>query len=166
MAFGDFVNLTAIPTPPTRGDEILDIVFTNMSGAVVETEVCPPLVPNAGGPGRPSDHNIVVIKFQLPRTRNFRWMRYSYRKYTKEGDIAFGEWIASHDWTEIVGDPSSMAEALGKMLDKAMEAFFPLITRRLRSDQDPWVNEGLEKMILRRKKIFKIQGRSKSWKKS
>ena len=58
-----------------------------------------------------------------------------------------------------------MAEALGKTLDKAMEAFFPLITRRLRSDQDPWVNEGLEKMILRRKKIFKSQGRSKSWKK-
>ena len=50
-------------------------------------------------------------------------------------------------------------------MDKAMEAFFPLITRRLCSDPDSWVNESLKKMIVRRKKIFKIQGRSKSWKK-
>ena len=58
-----------------------------------------------------------------------------------------------------------MAEALGKTLDQAMAMFFPLITRRLRSDQDPWVNVALERMIVRRKKIFKLQGRSKSWKK-
>ena len=57
-----------------------------------------------------------------------------------------------------------MAEALGRTLDEAMSVFFPLITRRLRSDQDPWVNAALEKMIRRRKKIS-IQGRSKSWKK-
>ena len=58
-----------------------------------------------------------------------------------------------------------MAAALGKTLDKAMDSFFPLITSRLRSDQDPWVNVALEKMIEQRKKIFRLQGRSKSWKK-
>ena len=46
-----------------------------------------------------------------------------------------------------------------------MDAFFPLITRRLHSDQDPLINGALEKMIARCKKIFKIQGRSESWKK-
>ena len=58
-----------------------------------------------------------------------------------------------------------MADALGNTLDWAMRMFFPLITRRLRSDQDPWINAHLEKLIERRKKIFKIQGRSRSWKK-
>ena len=57
---------------------------------------------------------------------------------------------------EIRGDPSGMAAALGRTLDEVMLVFFPLITRRLRSDQDHWINEVLEKMI---------QGRSKSWKK-
>ena len=61
-------------------------------------------------------------------------------------------WISSHDLIEIVGDTSSMAAALARTLDKAMSVLFPLITRRLRSDQDPWVNEALEKMIVRRKK--------------
>ena len=70
----------------------------------------------------------------------------------------------SHNWSEIVGNPSQMAQALGETLDRAMSTFFPLITRRLRSDQDPWINTYLEHLIERRKKIFKLQGRSKSWK--
>ena len=136
-----------------------------MHHAITEIEVVPPLVPDMGRPGRPSDHNIVLIKTRLVRNRKFKWLRYSYRKYTPEGDASFGEWILEHDWSEVRGDPSCMAESLGKTLDRAMDAFFPLITRRLRSDQDPWINVPLEKMIARRKKIFRIQGRSKSWKK-
>ena len=89
-------------------------------------------------------------------------MKYSYRKYTPGGDLAFGEWIEGHNWDEIRGSPSEMAAALGETLDKAMEAFFPLISRRLRSDQDPWINDALEGLIKRRKRIFAIQGRSKS----
>ena len=135
-----------------------------MTSAVIETGV-PPLVPDAGRPDRPSDHNIVVFKAELSRNRKFEWMRYSYRKHTPEGDVAFGEWILDHGWSEISGSPSEMAAALGRTLDKAMEVFFPLITRRLRSDQDPWINLPLEKIIERRKKIFWIQGRSSSWKK-
>ena len=83
----------------------------------------------------------------------------------EEGDAAFGQWIINHDWSEIKGNPSEKAEALGLTLDRAMGVFFPLITRRMRSDQDPRVNEYLEKMIVHRKRIFKIQGRSASWKK-
>ena len=58
-----------------------------------------------------------------------------------------------------------MAQALGTTLDWAMRTFFPLITRQLHSDQDPWIDKNLEKMIERWKKIFRIQGRSRSWKK-
>ena len=132
---------------------------------IVEDEVCPPLVPNFGQPGWPCDHNIIVITALLPRSRNFKWMRYSNRKYTEAWDKAFGDWISNHDWSEIQGDPSDMVKSLGATLDQAMLVFFPLITRRLRSDQDPWVNIALEKMIKCRNKLFKLQGRSKSWKK-
>ena len=96
ITFDDFSSITTIPTPPTRGDEILDIFFTNMASSVISTEVCPPLVPDVGRPGRPSDHNIVVVGVHLPRNRKFKRMKYSYRKYTKEGDLAFEEWIAGH----------------------------------------------------------------------
>ena len=106
----------------------------------------------------------MAVTFELARKRNFKWKRYSYRKYTPEGDVAFGEWLINHDWI-LTGDPSAMAAQLGATLDRAMSVFFPLITRRLRSDQDPWINTYLERMIERRKKMFKLQGRSKSWKK-
>ena len=90
-AFLDFPFLQAVDTPPTQGDEVLDIVFTNMGRLITEVAVFPPLVPNAGRPGRSSDHNIVCISFELALKRNFKWQRYSYRKYTPEGDVAFGE---------------------------------------------------------------------------
>ena len=43
IAISDFPNLSAVLTPPTRGDEILDIIFTNMHHAITETVVAPPL---------------------------------------------------------------------------------------------------------------------------
>ena len=39
--------------------------------------------------------------------------------------MAFGEWIVNHDWDEVKGNPSEMANALGNTLDQAMQAFFP-----------------------------------------
>ena len=42
IALEDFPSIYAVPTPPTRGDEVLDIVFTNMHHSLVESEVCPP----------------------------------------------------------------------------------------------------------------------------
>ena len=165
LALSDFSTILPVPTPPTRGDEVLDIVFTNVPRTVTAVEVCPPLAPNLGRPGRPSDHNLVCVALDLPRSNKLKWLKYSYCKYTKEGDAAFGEWLADHPWAETVGSPSDKAEALGTTLDWAMNQLFPLISRRLRSDQDPWINKYLEAMIERRKKFFKIQGRSKSWKK-
>ena len=97
IALEDFVGIVPVLTPPTRGDETLDIIFINMSSSVVETDVAPPLIPDSGRPGRPSDHNVVIIKFKLPRCRKFKWLRYSYRKYTECGDAALGEWIMGHD---------------------------------------------------------------------
>ena len=67
VALEDFRAINAIPTPPTRGDEVLDIIFTNMRQSVEAVYVSPPLIPDAGGPGRPSDHNIVTVTFNLPR---------------------------------------------------------------------------------------------------
>ena len=53
IAFDDFDNISPIPSPPTQGDEVLDIIFTNAPRSVIEIEVCPPLIPNSGRPGRP-----------------------------------------------------------------------------------------------------------------
>ena len=42
IAFDDFQSIQEVLTPPTRGDENLDIVFMNMSRSVKSVEVCPP----------------------------------------------------------------------------------------------------------------------------
>ena len=69
-ASNHFQSIQEVLTPPTRGDENLDIVFTNMSRSVTSVEVCPPLIPDQGRPGRPSDHNLVVVGFELERKKN------------------------------------------------------------------------------------------------
>ena len=112
------------------------ITFSNISRMVSSVEVCSPLVPDAGGPGRPSDHNVLHVVFDLPRKKKFKGLKYLYRKYTEEGDTAFGEWIMNYPWNEVRGSPSEMAEALGTTRDWAMSFFFPLVVRRLHFDQD------------------------------
>ena len=51
IALEDFPSIVQIMSAPTRGDELLDITFTNVPSAVTLVEVCMPLVPDAGGPG-------------------------------------------------------------------------------------------------------------------
>ena len=65
IAFGDFV--TSIP--PTRGDELLNIIFMNDMRLVADVLVCPPLGPYLGKLGRPSDHNIVHISLDLSQLK-------------------------------------------------------------------------------------------------
>ena len=55
----------------------------------------------------------------------------------------------NYQWREIVGNPSEMAEALGITLDWAMDQFSPLIVRRLCSDQDPWMEERMQRKIMK-----------------
>ena len=51
IALEDFPSIVQIMSAPTRGDELLDITFTNVPSAVTLVEVCMPLVPDTGGPG-------------------------------------------------------------------------------------------------------------------
>ena len=45
-----------------------------------------------------------------------------------------------------------------------MEEFFPLITVRRKSTDSPWVNNKIRKLIKRRRKVYRKEGRSAKWK--
>ena len=62
--------LNCIETPPTRGNSVLDVVYSNFAGAVENVEVLGPLQANNGVF---SDHKCVHVNASFPPTREFKW---------------------------------------------------------------------------------------------
>ena len=63
------------PTGPTRGDNTIDLIFTNTPGAVKPEETRTlPLLQSAAGSN--SDHKCVYKALSLPPARNFSSFRY------------------------------------------------------------------------------------------
>ena len=95
-----------------------------------------------------------------------KWLKYAYRYYNEESVAAFQDWIVLHDWGEVLGavGSNSKAEAYQRLVDGAVERFFPLITVRRKSTDLPWLNAKARRWIKRRKAIYRKEGRSSAWK--
>ena len=64
-------NLAPLETGPTKGDAVLDLIFTNERGAVKELRVLPPL---QSAQGSNSDHKCVFAEIGFKRERNYSWV--------------------------------------------------------------------------------------------
>ena len=57
-----------------------------------------------------------------------------------------------------------MAEILDSTLQGMMNECFPIVTKRFKNTDDPWITPAIRKRIKDRKKVFKRQRRSCKWK--
>ena len=113
-----------------------------------------------------SDHLVAYLTLDLPRRESFEWVTYSYRFFTEEAREEFGQWMVTHDWSEVweaVGSDAK-AEAYQAKMDWAMDAFFPLRTMKKKSTDLPWINRAIRKRIRRRMAVYRKEGRSELWK--
>ena len=107
-----FLNETevmhTINTGPTRGNNTLDLLHTNINEYIVEGSVLPPLS-TAGG--LMSDHRCVFAVAKVPERRNFTW-EFRYRRLRdKRREETFAEELAAVDWSpmRLSGDVNFMA---------------------------------------------------------
>ena len=126
--------------------------------------VLPPLGNLAG---TKTDHGVLYATAYLTRQRTFQWISYSYLQYTEDGCRKFRDWLESKDWSgmSIATDSSSKAEIYNRECLNAMKSFFPTITTRRKSSDDPWINDKIRKMVEKSRLAFKREGRSETWKK-
>ena len=64
----DFLDIQLIPSPPTRGNECLDLIYTNAVDAVRRCDGGPPLESNNG---TTSDHDSLIVSMSLPHRHSF-----------------------------------------------------------------------------------------------
>ena len=152
-----------ISTAATRGTAVLDILATNMNDQLTDSGVTSPVYNQQEVE---SDHGTVFAQFRMPRVPSYEIQNYTYFHHTQEGDLAFGRWLATQDWTSIkrTDSPSDQVVELHKLLEEGMTKSYQRKTRVKKSSEPCWMTDWLRDMIEDRREIFKKRGReSPDW---
>ena len=163
-AFAVDDDIALVQTGPTRGDNTLDLVFTNALGEVTEAVVLDPL---EAEDGKTSDHRCVAISTKFPKTRDFQWIKKTARKRSDEADGGFVKDLLKFGWRD--GCDRSPDELLGEFnaeIARLTDKHFPLVTIRKRSNEKPWITNGIRRRAKKKKMIYREQGRSQAWRRA
>ena len=114
-AFDNYEGFSEIEHGPTRGNEKLDKVWTNVPLVHTRAKILPPLATEAG---INSDHNCVAVQLNLERDRRFVWQKVWMRKKTRKGNAKFGQLLEQEDWEGLFAgqSPTQMVTTLHQKL--------------------------------------------------
>ena len=151
-----------IATSPTRGDNVLDVFYTNVPNNLVEQLVLPPLQSNSG---ISSDHRCVYAAVEFPVERGYHWVtKMKRRKRSREAEVAFARDLRTWNWDELQGsDVIYMVGALEKAVRTLTDLHFPLVRTRRRSTEHPWITASIRKLWRRKLRLYKRNGRCHRW---
>ena len=152
----------AVSTEPTRGDNTIDIVYTNVQQHinVNETRCLPPLRSNGGAD---SDHRCVYVDALFLPERNFKWVVKFRRTRDKSRERAFAADMTGWDWSGIGSGADTMADRLSEVIGKLTEKHFPLARVCKRSNESPWITTKIRKLWKRKIRIYRKGGRTDDW---
>ena len=155
-------ELSLIPSPPTRGQELLDLCFTDLTLPVkISAIVVDPVMPDIIGKGVPSDHLSVVISFTFPMQPKRSTKITTSRPLTQRVISLFMESMSSYDCERLSGkDIDEMVLSFDKTVQDAYIHAFPSKSFRSRPYDKPWMNNNVLDMITKRKKVYHKEGRS------
>ena len=160
-AFEEYTDIKQGPSLATRGGTALDLVFTNL-GDPTKVRSRPPL--NADS-GPKSDHNVLVLHHRLSHRHNFRKITIKHRRITEEGVKNFNRNVTLVDWRGIEGDnPSETVNRVNSVLLKIMDKHLQWRSFVIKSTDKKWMTPKIRRLIKIRKRVFKNEGRSKTWK--
>ena len=160
-ALADFPDIQQINHAPTRGDACLDIVYSNAPN--LNPSMWPPLETPTGVA---SDHDCVLITGHIERTRDFNWVKKTTRKHTDAALEEYGRRLAETDWDSLlpVGhQPDRMVEDFQNWVQVNTDELFPLKTVRCRSNEKPWITDGIRKLSRQKARVYKREGKSPLW---
>ena len=164
-ALEDYKDLQEVHVGATRGNKAIDRCFHNFGECIKKAGVLPPLeTPDSA---KKSDHLLVYAEAEIPRFEAYELITYSYRRYTEEAGEAFREWVVMHDWAGVLSAAGSNAKAAEyqRVVDCAMDVFFPVQTTTRKSSDYPWINWKVRRKVKQRRSVYYREGRSVKWKK-
>ena len=168
-------NLVQVVTKPTRIDPktgaeaLLDPVIMTLSQYYQEPLCLDPLDPDPDKDGKKSDHRIVLMKpINVINNKTARiTRRIKVRPIPESGIIKMRDWLMNENWESVFKAETAHKKAafFQEMLIQKFELIFPEKTRKINSDDAPWMTEKLKKLDRRRKRIYHKERRSEKWRK-
>ena len=149
---------------PTRKDNILSIIITDLRRFYIEPKIINPIPVDNPGKGAPSDHN-GVLAVPINNTE-------SNKRTTKQIKIVqpmplssineFSQSIRTIDWSFMMDGLSSseMVDTFQKMTNDLKNIHFPMKRISISSYDKPWITEELKSLRRRRQRIYSKEGRS------
>ena len=163
-------NFVQVVRKWTRMDPpaILDPVIMTLSNLYQEAMCLDPLDADLDKNGKPADHKIVLIKpIDVINNRCSRQIRkVKVRPFPQSGISRMRDWFIDFTWEDVFKAESAhqKAQNFQNILLKKLDEFFPEKTRKISSDDQPWVTHKLKQLDRRRKRLFHRERRSENWK--
>ena len=142
---------------PTRGENTLDKIITNISTHYEKPEITSPI-------GN-SDHN-TILWYPVSRVKKENKIRHRLVRPMPDSAIrAFGTWISSHDWSEVTEcrDVDDQCNQFYETLHAAIQRYFPLKKTKLHPSDKPWMSGEIKALIHDRQAAFH-RGDKEAWK--
>ena len=160
LEMGDDFQL--IVTPPTRGPNCLDRMYTNFGASITESDVSVPL--QADG-GCFSDHICAYATAEFPQLKDFTWEVRWTRKKSATAGLNFNAELVAWDWETMKGMPdvNEKVKYLESVIRELTDKHFPLVRVRKRSNEDPWIHQGIRRLSKKKIRIYKKSSRSQAW---
>ena len=156
-------QFTLVETGNTRGDKALDLVFTNAAQHVVLAGTRPPLETESG---ISSDHRFVEVALSLPKTKSLTYTKKTTRRRTASADARFAEELSLRPPVDDEGDVDVIVGRFTEGLMGLTDKHFPLQTTSRRSNEHPWITNGIRRRAKRKKRLFRRTGRSAAWRRA
>ena len=156
-----FEDVTIIRSAPTRGRNCLDVTFSNISDYITEGMITEPL---STAEGIRSDHNCLVYVANIPKERDYEWIKYRARKRTWKATAAFKRDLRSVSWEGLeLLSADDMVAAFETKIEELTDRHFPYKTYRVRSNEYPWITHGIRRLTKKRKRLYRHEGKSRRW---
>ena len=162
-AFEAVEDMKMVESGPTRGAAKLDLLFTNVAGALLgEGAVTYP--PLESENGLVSDHRTVWCALKFQKKRDFEWQRVSVRLRSEQREEAFRRGMSQLDWGCLDSLTTDQAvEKFEDTINQLTNTHFPLTTFRRRSNEKPWITNAMRRKSKRKKRLYRKRGRSNRW---
>ena len=146
---------------------ILDPIIMTFSNLYQEPVCLEPLDADPDKCGVKSDHRIVVARpiTTINNKCGRQTRKIKFRPFPESGMIKMKEWFIDQTWQEVYRAESAhdKAEIFQTMLINKLDEIFPVKTRKLQSDDQPWISHKLKKLDRKRKRIYRKERRSEKW---
>ena len=154
-----YCNLKQVVKEPTRKNNILDLIFTN----IAQFYACPDTL----APLSSSDHNIVIWKSKSTSqvTNKGKTVKVKVRQIKPTNINRFGVFLENFDWSQVLGEEGidKKVQTFLECTNSMINQFFPEKTIRRHSNDKLFITNKIKALIARRDKAFK-SGKSEVYK--